>query len=146
MVAMAIDDHVKDGLDPQEARRRSHGRPRGRRADASNSIAMHGACPGSKCFCRMSATRPGPWARTRRSRWSPSSRFVWGIGANTAIFSVVSGVLLKPLPYANGDRLVLVRQSTPKVGRSDVGVVDSGAVRTIASRVKISITWSSITR
>ena len=36
-----------------------------------------------------------------------------GIGANTAIFSVIYGVLMKPLPYTDGNQLVIVQQQAP---------------------------------
>ena len=44
-----------------------------------------------------------------------------GIGANTALFSVVYGVLLKPLPYAQGKELVVLHQEFPKANATNVG-------------------------
>jgi putative ABC transport system permease protein len=63
-------------------------------------------------------------ARTLRK--SPAFTFVavltlaLGIGANTAIFSVVYGVLLQPLPYRDAAGLILLNETTPRVGTVSV--------------------------
>src|SRR4029077_12024882 len=39
-----------------------------------------------------------------------------GIGANTAIFSVVEGILLRPLPFPHAEQLVRIYESPDEVG------------------------------
>src|SRR5579862_510383 len=45
-----------------------------------------------------------------------------GIGATTAVFSVVDTILLHPLPYRNPGELVLVTESLPAMASDELGV------------------------
>ena len=45
-----------------------------------------------------------------------------GIGANTAMFSVINGVLLEPLPFRDGHDIVLVQHSAPRSNVADASV------------------------
>jgi predicted permease len=47
-----------------------------------------------------------------------------GIGVNTAIFSVVNGVLLRPLPYPNPDRLVQIYERSAQINQLSVSYPD----------------------
>src|SRR3979490_2696567 len=47
-----------------------------------------------------------------------------GIGANTAIFSFVDGVLLQPLPYRNADRIVRVLEKAPHAPRNSISTLN----------------------
>jgi hypothetical protein len=44
-----------------------------------------------------------------------------GIGITTGVFSVVNAVLIQPLPYEDGDRIVLVRETLRSAGNASVG-------------------------
>src|ERR1700732_1275473 len=47
-----------------------------------------------------------------------------GIGANTALFSVVNGVLLNPLPFPNADQLYALYSKTPADDHSSISYLN----------------------
>src|SRR5262252_2008775 len=66
-----------------------------------------------------------------------------GIGANTAIFSVVNGVLLRPLPYADADRLIVIKEHRPDGRPSQVtpaNFLDWRAQNTVFSEMAATFT------
>ena len=68
---------------------------------------------------------------TRRLRANPGFTAVsvltlaLGIGASTAIFSVIDGVLLKPLPYPQSERIVALRHTAPGIHIDDMNMAAS---------------------
>ena len=59
-------------------------------------------------------------ARARGFAIAVIATLALGIGANTAMFTLLRGTLLRPLPNQDGDRLVYLRQSAPGAGQQNV--------------------------
>jgi putative ABC transport system permease protein len=108
---------------------------RGMRPDEARRQAMLSAGGLTQAAEAVRAQRGLPWIESiaadikygaRALRHSPTFTLVvvitlaLGIGANTAIFSVVRGVLLKPLPHRDGDRLMYLRQSVDGPGGKNI--------------------------
>ena len=69
-----------------------------------------------------------------------------GIGANTAIYSVVRGALLRPLPNRDGERLVYLRQSAKVAGQNNLlfSVPEINDYRAGATRLRGFAEYSEI--
>ncbi|MGE0704606.1 MAG: ADOP family duplicated permease [Vicinamibacterales bacterium] len=71
-----------------------------------------------------------------------------GIGANTAIFSVIRAVLLRPLPYADADRLVRLSEQWPNFsGPRPVSMRNylDWAAQNTAFEQMVAVSWGDVT-
>jgi predicted permease len=76
-----------------------------------------------------------------------------GIGANAAIFSVVYAVLLRPLPFHDASRLIVLRETTPKVGNVGVSYpnftdwhAQSATIPQMAQVTQVGFTMSGVSQ
>jgi putative ABC transport system permease protein len=118
-VQMAADEYLRRGMNAQEARRRAL-MDAGGLASASEAVRDQRGLPSIESI--VADLRYGFRALRRAPGFSlvVILTLALGIGANTAIFSVVRGVLLKPLPHRDGSRLVYLRQSSNALGASNL--------------------------
>ncbi|MGH9613076.1 MAG: ABC transporter permease [Bryobacteraceae bacterium] len=69
-----------------------------------------------------------------------------GIGANTVIFSVVNGVLLRPLPFSHPDRLIQLNESDPRNGASAVSYPDLEEWRKQSSSFEAMAAYGNVSK
>ncbi len=110
---MEIQDRIARGLSPDEARSAA-------RRHIGNLTRIQERTRDAWIFPALETAAQDLRYGLRGIRRSPGFSLVvvltlaLGIGANTAIFSLVNAVLLRPLPYPAAERLVMLGESDPK--------------------------------
>lgn len=116
---METDENIRRGMSPDEARRQAR-IASGGMTQAAEAVRDQRGIP------LIEGLAQDFRYAFRALKHSPAFTIVviltlaLGIGANTAIFTVVRGVLLKPLPHRDGDRLVFVRHSMDGPGGASI--------------------------
>ncbi|HSR67124.1 MAG TPA: ABC transporter permease [Acidobacteriota bacterium] len=124
---MRMEANMKKGMSRQEARAqalRQFGDPQDVRRQGRRILASQGSSSRGRAW--FAALGHDLQFGLRQLRRHPGFALVamvtlaLGIGANTAIFSVVDSVLLKPLPYQDPERLFMLWERPPEYPRNSV--------------------------
>jgi predicted permease len=132
-------DNIRAGMTPEEARRRAL-------AKLGSVAAVHEAHRERRGLPALESLLQDAQYALRGLRRNPgftlacSVTLALGIGVNSAIFSVVNGVLFQPLPYANPEQLITIWTSHPQIQRqanamSRENALDLGRTMTTVSGV-----------
>jgi putative ABC transport system permease protein len=119
-LAMHIDENLRRGMSPDEARRAALLATGGMTAAAESAHEQRGI-PWFESV--MADIRYAARALIAKPGYSLAVvlTLALGIGANSAMFTIVNAVILRPLPYPDPDRIVSL---SSKSNGNDIGVVD----------------------
>jgi predicted permease len=118
---LEADDLQREGLSEDEARRKAR-REFGNVCAAQERFYMRGRWIGLDNFVRDLRFGLRPLRKSPGFAATAILTLALGVGANTAVFSVMNAVLLRSLPVADPDRLVYLKTSNPPRG---TGTIDS---------------------
>jgi putative ABC transport system permease protein len=116
-LSLLTEENFRRGLSPEEARRAARVRLGGVTQLRETHRELH-SLPWIETFAQdiRYALRT-----LRRAKWislAAVATLALGIGANTALFSVIDSVLLRSLPFPEPDRLMMLAQRDPRTGAS----------------------------